>query len=83
MCKEMKKIFYKLEGGEQRRMAVVYRIDKRTGRELSADEMIKKFSKQVQKEGIMNDLREHEFYKTRSQKRAIKHANHLKLLRNK
>lgn len=50
----------------------------------STEQMISKFKRQVNKEGILKDLRKHEYYLSPSQKRRLKHEEAVKRLnRNK
>lgn len=61
-------------------MAKVLNKD-RYGNPLTADQMIKRFKKQVEKEGIIQDLRKHEFFVPNSIKKAQKRARHQRLLK--
>lgn len=61
-------------------MAKVYNKDK-NGNTLTVDQMIKRFKKQVAKDGIMQDLKKHEFFVPKSLKRAEKRARHQKMLK--
>ena len=61
-------------------MALVRNKDK-NGEIASVEQMLKKFKKQVEREGIMQDLKKHEFFVPKSIKRAEKRARHQKMLR--
>lgn len=53
----------------------------RNGEMLSAEQMIKRFKKKVENEGIMQDLRKHECFIPKSVRKAEKRAKHQRLLR--
>lgn len=61
-------------------MAKVLNKDK-YGNPLSVDQMIKRFKKQVEKEGIMQDLKKHECFLPKSIRLAQKRARHQRMLR--
>lgn len=61
-------------------MALVRNKDK-NGEIASVEQMLKKFKKQVEREGIMQDLKKHEFFVPKSIKKAEKRARHQKMLR--
>lgn len=61
-------------------MAKVLNKD-RYGNTLSVDQMIKRFKKQVEKEGILQDLKKYDHFVPKSLKRAQKRAKHQRLLR--
>ena len=60
-------------------MAKVYaRYDKESRTYESLDSMIRRFKKSVEKEGILEDMKKHEFYKSKSVKKRLKHEEALK-----
>lgn len=61
-------------------MAKVLNKD-RYGNILTSDQMIRRFKKQVEKDGILQDLRKHECFVPKSVKRAQKRARHERLMR--
>jgi ribosomal protein S21 len=61
-------------------MAKILNKDK-YGNTLTADQMIKRFKKQVEKDGILQDVRKHEYFVPKSIKRAEKRARHQRMLR--
>ena len=61
-------------------MAKVLNKD-RFGNPLTIDQMIKRFKKQVEKEGILQDLKKYECFVPKSIKKAQKRARHERLMR--
>ena len=60
-------------------MAKVYaRYDKESRTYESLDSMIRRFKKSVEKEGILEDMKKHEFYVSKSVKKRLKHKEALK-----
>ena len=51
---------------------VVQHVDEMTGEKESVDSMIRRFKKLVIKDNLMDDVRKHEYYKSKSQKRREK-----------
>lgn len=51
---------------------VVQYVDEMTGEKESVDSMIRRFKKLVIKDNLMDDIRKHEYYKSKSQKRREK-----------
>lgn len=50
------------------------------GKELSVEEMIRKFKKKVQNQGIIEDYRKYDYYIPKSTKRRLKSEKHRKLM---
>ena len=52
----------------------------RYGNILTIDQMLKRFKKKVERDDIIRDYRKHEYFMSKSQKRAVKSARHQKLM---
>lgn len=62
-------------------MAKVYaKYDKESRTSESLDSLIRRFKKGVEKEGILEDMKKHEYYKSKSVKKRLKHEEALKNL---
>ena len=57
---------------------VCARYDKESRTYESLDSMIRRFKKSVEKERILEDMKKHEFYKSKSVKKRLKHEEALK-----
>lgn len=53
----------------------------RFGNTLDVDQMLKRFKRQVDKEGIMQEVRKHEFFLPKALKRKVKSEKHQRLMR--
>ena len=61
-------------------MAKVTNKDK-YGNEMSLDQMLRKFKQQVAKDGTLEDLRKHEYFRSKATKRKEKMLRHQRLLK--
>lgn len=60
---------------------VIRRVDKYTGEYEDVDSMLKRFKKQIANEGLMQELRTREYYKTPAERKREKRERNAKRLK--